>query len=113
MKPLQGHLGAIIYHGADWAGHYSSKFAARRAVTLACVNSGWTLDHLIETFMQDDSPARYLWESDSGHREAPQKRLIRDYGACKRKAMESPTWRSAADVRYWLAELTAEVSSAR
>jgi hypothetical protein len=71
VKPLSGALGAIVYHGADWAEHYQSKFAARRAVVLACVNSRWTLDDCIQSFMQDDSLARYLWESESGRRAEP------------------------------------------
>jgi hypothetical protein len=37
---------------------------------------------------------------------------MRDYRDAQRKAAQSPAWQSAVEVRQWLGEVTAEVSSA-
>lgn len=44
MRTLTGEMAGIVYHGADWEARYHSKFRARRAIMLACVNAGWTFE---------------------------------------------------------------------
>lgn len=112
MKPLTGDI-ARIADGGDWTSRYASKFAARRAVVLACVARGWDENSARAKLIMDDSPALYLWESDRGNADTPDQRFTRDWRAAVQRFRESPSWQSAAEVRQWLGQLTSEIESAR
>lgn len=107
MRTLTGDIGAIVYHGKPWERRYGTKFRARRAVVLACVNAGWTFAECEQVLLEPASPVAALWQSSrSGRRvESPWKRLLRDYQAVSAFAADNPSWESATEVRQWLGEL--------
>lgn len=110
MRSLTGTIGAIL-DGAPWTPRYASRFAARRAVVLACVNHGWTLDECHLILLAEDSACAYLWDGEG--RESPRLRLTRDYNAARARFRDAPSWQSANDVRQWLGEVTAKVQGTR
>lgn len=114
MRTLTGPLAAVVYDGADWEQKYQRKFRARRAIVLAAVNHGWSLDDCQRTLLDEHAVAvSGLWTRGEDGRplgsQAALRRLNADYRACSALATERPVRRSAGEVKQFLGEKAAEV----
>jgi hypothetical protein len=111
MQTLGGEIGAIVHNGAEWRNRYGVKFRARKAVILAAVNNGWSMQDCELVLLDPTAAVSELWLKGEDDRALGStqayKRLSKDYKAAWAYAGDNPAWSSAAEVRQHLGELIA------